>query len=268
MSQYDSDPFNTDEATEGGYSSLEERILANSIDNESCVYDQTRLRGWQKSLLNMVGDNVGTNQVTVFYHAFTAGASDVRDLIGADNITEVRELRQSLRNLAKYQHISEDHPDMFNNISDVTIDDPNRDQGEIQETFRIKAKDSIISEVKKYLEGGAEFDPWIKREVIAIGLGHSDDSEMLYEQYVEESKDAVESAHKRSRTIFEKRLRNMIGDEVEFWIQNGIMEGQLNLIEEAVGMMETKHKRPAMNNLKDIRQEAEVIPEGEGGQGD
>jgi hypothetical protein len=141
----DRNQFATDDAYQGGYSSLEERAYEEEIDNDEAVRTSIRLRDWQKVAVDRVKDYSGTNQVEVIFSAYMEGLSCVREVVERERIKELGKLRRKTSHLAAdFNHHGLEENDMFEELVGDSIRDPMKMHGTVGDPlsayFKFSAK--------------------------------------------------------------------------------------------------------------------------------
>jgi len=253
-------PFDTEDAISDGYENLEQRCFQEDIDYENATNSSIRLRGWQRVAINTVKNRSGTNQVQVIYHAYMEGLSRLRDVVERERIKELSEIRQMMVDMfTDYDHFSYSMNELIDEILGEGIQDPLTHHGDSTEHYSCYFKNSARSEIKDTFEADANFGGWIHRAIISIGLGASESIGSELQNRVEEVESAVSGMYDKARTKVETLLNNTLTDSYEYWLENGIYEGQIEPLEEIVDMMTTRHKRAVELTINDLRKNAEII---------
>jgi hypothetical protein len=258
----DRSPFDTDDAFEGGYGSLEERAYEEEIDSDEAVRTTIRLRGWQQAAIDRVKDYSGTNQVEVIYSAYMEGLSCVRDVVERERIKELGKLRRKTSHLASdFAHHGIDENEMFSRLNGDDIPDPMKDNGTVGSPLSAYFKFSAKSEVKDTFEVDANFGPWIHRSLIALGLETSDNIGTIMMNRIAENKEAISGMYEKSRLKQEQLVKYIITENYSFWTLEGIKRGQMELIRNILPLMTTKHRHSCEQLVEGLEECAEVIEE-------
>lgn len=256
----DRSPFATDDAFQGGYSSLEERAYEEEIDSDEAVRTSIRLRDWQEVAIDRVKDYSGTNQVEVIYSAYMEGLSNVREVVERERIKELGKLRRKASHLATdFSHHGADENEMFKQLSGDNIPDPMRDNGNVGEPISAYFKFSAKSEVKDTFEVDANFGPWIHRSLISLGLETSDNIGAIMQNRIDDNKKGISGMYEKSRIKQEELVKYIISENYSFWTIEGIKKGQMELIKEIVPLMTTKHRHSCEKLVEGLEDVAEVI---------
>lgn len=262
MGTMDRNPFASDDAFSDGYENLEQRAYQEEIDTDEAVNTSIRLRDWQEVAVDRVKDYSGTNQVEVLYSAYMEGLSLVRDVVERQRIKELGEIRRKTSHLATdFDHYGVNENDLFNRLVGDDIPDPMRMHGNVGEPMNVYFKFSARSEVKDTFEVDANFGPWIHRSLIALGLESSDNIGGIMQNRIGETKQGISGMYDRSRIKQEELLKYIVTENFSFWTEHGIKKGQLELIDEVVPLMTTKHMGPCSTLVDSIKDNAEVIEE-------
>lgn len=253
-------PFDTDDAFTDGYDNLEQRCFQEEIDYDESTHTSIRIRGWQEVAINTVKNHSGTNQTQVLYSTYNEGISRLRDVVERERIKELSEMAQEIINVfLEYDNLGYEHNDLYSDLIGDKIQDPLTHHGDVEEHKSAYFKDSAKSEIKDTFEVDANFGGWIHRAVVSIGLGASDTIPKMVMERVEEVEQAISNVYDEAREGAERSTRTIIAENHEYWVENGIYQGQLESLEELVSMMVTGHKGVAEITLESVRENAEIL---------
>jgi hypothetical protein len=253
-------PFDTDDAYDGEYDNLERRCFKESIDYEESTNTSIELRDWHVIAVDKVKRASGSNQTQVLYSAYIEGLNNVRDIVGVDRLNELEDTIDILSDLStEYRHYSNDELDMLSNARRNEIQDPFQHHGDLTERMTFVCLNSPRSEIKNSYGADAMFGGWVHRSIISIGLGSSDVLGGILTDNIEEVERGFLGMYEKSRQDVEGAVKYVITDNIAYWRENGIYQGQLELFDEVVDMMETKHKVACSEVLDVITQSAEVL---------
>jgi hypothetical protein len=253
-------PFDTDNAFDGEYKNLERRCFKESVDYEESTTSSIRLRDWQVLAINTVKNKSGSNQTQVLYSAYLEGLSVVRSVIDRERIKDLGEINELLVKLSTdYTNYQTEQDELYSNALGDEITDPLRHHGKCGDTFTFVCKDSAKSEIKDTFEADSKFGPWIHRSIISLGLDSSDTIGRTLVDNVYEVKRAVSGMYDKSRSQTEGSLKNIITNNYQYWLDNGMLREQLDDFRKSVGLMETHHKSVCEITLDEVEENAEVI---------
>lgn len=252
--------FSSDDATEQGYDSLEDRVFKQQIDNDKVEYKPIWLRGWQTQALRFIKSETGSNETDVTYALYIEGSIAVRDEVGHGRVKDLVSLSDSIRLFfGSSKHFGGDKNRYRHDIVDNEASDPLRGMGEIVEQTTAKLPDSVYSEVKDTYEVEGMFGPWIHRAIIAMGFR---ESKVLGESDISDSKDVAKivcSEFKSSRDTIESNILDVLLSEVKFWLDEGIYRKQISHLEDISSLMNTRRGEVFQRELEIIKDEAEVL---------
>jgi len=264
MSVGESDIFSSDEAVERFYESLEHRAFEQERETDECIQHDARIRTWQKQALSYVSRKSGSNMTEVGYAAYQEGITTINAMMEDNEVKELEKLSDLAFEIVGHKGgMREDVASSYNTILSDGIGDPNQEQGTLDERTTFYFKDSAYSMVKHDYESTAGFEPWVHRAVVTIGLLESDTLPHRPMQLSNDVKANFKEAYKKSRADVEEMLRDFVVDNLFYWEENGVYQGRLEMIKEAIEVMKTESKSDVQRAVDILDSNAEIIEDGE-----
>jgi hypothetical protein len=92
-----------------------------------------------------------------------------------------------------------------------------------------------------------------------LGLETSDNIGGIMKNRIDETKDGISGMYDRSRLKQEQLVKDIVSENYSFWMENGILKEQMELVEDIVPLMTTKHKVTTEKLVEGIKGTSEVI---------
>ena len=256
----DYNPFSSDDSVGNGFTSLEERVFNQEIDNDECEYKAIRLRSWQQQALRQVKNDTGSNETDVSHALYTEGSIILRDHVGYERVKEHISLADTMRRFYGISNnFGKDVNKYRNEMVGLEANDPLRGMGRCVHKTTAKLPDSVFSEVKDTYEVEAAFGPWIHRAVLAMGFKKSTVLDGADTERAADTADVVLTEFKDSRDTLESLVVDTIVENMGFWTSEGIYEEQLEVMRELPDLMNTQRSGMVEGMLSQIEHDAEVL---------
>lgn len=249
--------FSSDSAFEG---KLEKRAFDQERVDEDEESHRMRIREWHKQFLEFVGSRSATNMTEVAYASYIQGRKILTEDLEDDEVENLEALADIGYRLSNF-----DGNEKYNDEETITlnatieIDDPNESHGPLEHVETFKFRSSIVSDIKQSYEGRGGFGPWIHRALMTMGFITSENIEGKAEKRTIETTENVYEAYTQAVKNREENIREFVALNWHTWIEEGIYKGRLELIEDAVDIMETEERDEVETYLEIIKERAEVI---------
>lgn len=235
--------FSTDEAVERFYDSLEHRAFEQDRDSDECIQHSTRIRSWQKEVIDHVSRKSGSNMTEVGFAAYQEGITTVNSMMVDDEVEELEELSELAFNIVGHKGGKKGSVgDSYSTIISDGIEDPNQTHGKLEHNTTFYFKDSAYSMVKHDYENTAGFGTWVHRAIMTIGFLESESLPHEPIQLSNEVKKNFKEAYKSARADVEEMLRDFILNNMFYWEKNGIYQERLDMMYDAIDVMKTEFK--------------------------
>jgi len=253
-------PFSSEDSVDDGFTSLEERVFNQEIDNDKCEYKAIRLRSWQTQALRLIKNDTGCNESDVTHALYIEGSEVLRDQVGYDAVKDHISLADNIRTfLSKSNNFGTDPTSYSDDMVSLQSGDPFRGMGKCITNTTAKLPDSYYSEIKDTYEVEAAFGPWIHRSVITMGFQSSVLLEGAIIEKSEDVSDMVLAEFRDTRNDLESIIVDAVVENKNYWLEEGLYKHQLDAMEEFISLMHTGREDMMRMLVDNLSEEAEIL---------
>lgn len=196
------------------YDSLEEYVWETQREKDDEIRITLRLEDWQRQAVQIVADNLSTQDVTVMNRAYNMGIGNVRDVV--DEIEEISKFRESLLGLVSTDPYNKrDLSRISGKLDGLSIEPVEFRQHNFnisESPSALRLSESVISEARNDYTNSSYVDSSVDRYFIASGLTMSDTLEEGMINYCEDMEDAVGQAVTEARDELQRIARETVPD--------------------------------------------------------
>jgi hypothetical protein len=253
-------PLSTgDGESQDGFDSLEERIVYTEREKDREIRTSVRLANIHYSQMDIIQMELGTNKVEILARAYNAGLSELRSINfveRSDSLLDmVNALNQFSASREKYWEMAGSEEQRYQSY-EVEIKESYVDS--LNDPDHIPIRDSVLSEVRDRMIDVMMIKPGVHRPIVTVGLSTSDNSFPVLENYAEETICSFDDAIEESRKMCEKNMANLLSSLYPIFDSDGIEEGDLDIIKNAVGFMETEYQSSVNASIEQIERNCDV----------
>lgn len=196
------------------HDSLEEYIWETQREKDDEIRITLRLEDWQRQAVQIVADNLSTQDVTVMNRAYNMGIGNVRDVV--DEMEEISKFRSHLLGLASTDPYNKrDLSRISGKLDSLSIEPEEFRQHKFnisENPSSLRLSESVISEARNDYTNSSYVDSSVDRYFIASGLTMSDTLEEGMISYCEDMEDAVGRAVTEARDELQRIARQTVTD--------------------------------------------------------
>ncbi len=246
----------SDDAVDG-YRHLEEYIFQTARNHDREVRQGIRLWKWQDMQVMVVKDHIGTNKVEVLLRAFSMGLNNLRPKT-AENLDGLNDIvTTSFYTFGNMHNSMRGVGDFESAVLGLNYDLNVTSEWELSDSSGAAFRDSELSEVQDSYVTDLFMGSWIKRALIAIGMGESKASTNRTDRNVKKLVDDISRITTEAREDFERELTGIIAYNHQFWKDEGIRKKNYGKLVEIKNMMETDCKNTVEYLLDDLEDSVE-----------
>jgi len=245
-----------DEGGQNGnsYDTLEESIFKTERNHDKEITKGVRLEKWQYGLINTICREIGTNTVEVVLRAYVEGVKEIRDEFGED----AKDLSTIFMNINRFLEDLKGRREYIEEVEGQIhiegIKDPRWGERDLREGSTFYLPKSVVSEVNKFYVEWCGFGGWIHRTIIGFGLRKSEFAGQRTKEKFNEEIESIRVSIGEDRKNLERGLAFFCDLNTSYWINNGVDDETVEMLEESVSSMDTKYRDRVANTIETIKE--------------